>query len=276
MLNDVLNFNIKRELAMNIIVKQSKFRIWFEPVKIEPFAKLNLFCFPFAGGGCAVFKYWQDSFCRTNIYALQLPGRERRIREKPISDISKIVDQISDALQEKKNEPFGIFGHSMGALIGFETIRLLKKKDFPAPLVFFPSAFRAPHIANPNKPIHFLPRMQFIEELKTYGATPQALIDDEETMDLLLPMIRADFSIHERYTYYQDQPLACPIMVHGGKDDCKVSSNDLKEWKLYTASSFSYTEHEGGHFFLMENRNSLLNSINIQLAKILTNIPTNI
>ena len=84
----------------------------------EEGVKARLFCLPFAGGGASVFREWPKKLPRTvQVIALQLPGREGRWNEPPCQAMSDIVDQLVVSLRPILDRPFGIFGHSMGAML---------------------------------------------------------------------------------------------------------------------------------------------------------------
>ncbi|RPI74026.1 MAG: putative thioesterase, partial [Desulfobacteraceae bacterium] len=100
---------------------------WFFIPQPQPAAALRLFCFPFAGGGSVIYYNWPEFFNpKIEIVALRLPGRETRFTEKPFVRMSQLISSLLPALHPLLNKPFAIFGHSMGARIGFDLIRALR------------------------------------------------------------------------------------------------------------------------------------------------------
>src|SRR6185437_9135086 len=80
-------------------------------------ARFRLFCFPFAGGGSAVYRTWPDSLDKAiEVVAIEPPGRLSRIGEKPISDINEFVDELVPKMKEYLDRPFAFFGHCLGGL----------------------------------------------------------------------------------------------------------------------------------------------------------------
>ena len=108
-------------------------------------AKVQLFCFPHAGGGIAHYHRWgrllPDSIA---ILPVNLPGRESRFNEPAIDDVHSLIDRMAPEIIESIREPFALFGHSMGGLIAYELAIRLREHNL-TPLVFFVSASRAPH-----------------------------------------------------------------------------------------------------------------------------------
>ncbi|MFY9226696.1 MAG: thioesterase II family protein [Blastocatellia bacterium] len=234
---------------------------WLSCYKPKPKAKLRLFCFPYAGGGSSVFRTWSDNLPDwVEVCPIQLPGRENRILEKPFHQMSDLVKSVAQAIKPYLDLPFALFGHSMGAWIAFELAHHLNKNfDLLAQHLFVSGRF-APQIAD-NKTLHKLPDKEFREKLEMYGGTPKAVLESDELMELLAPLLKADFSICETYVYQQNSPLTCPISVFGATTDHLVEPDSLIEWKKETSNSFRVEIFNGDHFFLRNYQKELLTSI---------------
>ena len=63
--------------------------------------------------------------------ASSLPGRERRIAEPPFTALEPLVASAVDAIAPLAGRPFALFGHSMGALVAFETARTRRAGRMP-------------------------------------------------------------------------------------------------------------------------------------------------
>jgi len=149
----------------------------------------------------------------------------------------------------------------MGALISFELARQLRRQYAPDPIALFVSAYRAPQLPAPSPPIHSLPQDEFVEALRRLNGTPEAVLQDAELMQLLLPTLRADFAICETYTYTPEVPLECPILAFGGLQDREVSRDDLAAWCHQTHRAFKLRMVPGDHFFLHSARASLVYAV---------------
>src|SRR2546423_7692121 len=101
---------------------------WFQYWKPNPLARLRLFCFPYAGGHAALFRTWSKGLpSEIELCPVQLPGRERRMREKPYANLPELIDTLVGVLSPYLDKPYVLFGHSMGALISFELARALRR-----------------------------------------------------------------------------------------------------------------------------------------------------
>lgn len=225
-------------------------------------ANLRLFCFPYAGGGAASFRRWSDDLPITiEVCPVELPGRGWGIRSTPFTRVLPLVQAIAQALLPYLDKPFAFFGHSMGALVSFELTRLLRREYGLLPLHLFVSGRRAPQIPNLEPPIHTLPESAFLEELRRLKGTPQAVLENAELMQLLIPILKADFAVNETYVYTNEPPLECPITTFGGLQDVEVSCEHLEAWANQTSASFSLQLLPGNHFFLHSAQSLLLQSL---------------
>lgn len=241
---------------------------WFACPRPNPRATLRLFCFPYAGGGATAFRMWpHDLPPDIEVNLVKLPGRESRLREPLFTRIEPLVDAVGQALRPYLDRPFALFGHSMGALICFELARHLRSAYGCSPVRLFASGFRAPHIPDPEPPIHHLPEAEFVEEVRRFDGTPEAVLHNAELMQLMLPILRADFTITETYVYTDAPPLDCPISAFGGLQDRVVSQALITPWSAHTSSSFTLHMFPGNHFFLHSARPLVMWSISQDLRQ---------
>jgi medium-chain acyl-[acyl-carrier-protein] hydrolase len=229
-------------------------------------ARVRLFCFPYAGAGASAFRAWEDQFPEAiHLCRVQLPGRDERIREKPLAHVSDLTGLLVRELEPYLDLPYAFFGHSMGALIAFELARSLRRKNCPVPSHLFLSARRAPHLPARTRPIHDLPVDEFKQELRFFAGTPEQVLENDELMQLLLPTLRADFSVCETHTYLPEVPLAIPITAFGSLGDPEVFRDELEGWRSHTASTMTLTMFPGDHFFLHPMRSQLIEIIGREL-----------
>jgi medium-chain acyl-[acyl-carrier-protein] hydrolase len=77
-------------------------------------------------------------------------------------------------------------------------------------------------------------------------------------MELLSPIVRADFEAIQTYRYMPDEPLDCPITAIGGLQDRDVDRESLEGWRQQTTSSFSLRMLPGDHFFVNSARDMII------------------
>lgn len=222
-------------------------------------ARLRLFCFPYAGGGASVYRRWTTELpAWIELCAVQPPGREERIGVAPIADLTRIVDDVADAMTPLLDRPFAIFGHSLGAALGYETARVLARRGAPEPLLLVVSGHRAPHAPRVRPPIYALPDAEFLDAIFRLDGTPADVLQSEELVALLLPALRADFTLADTYEPSSSQPLACPVRALGGAGDPFVSEAALAAWAEVTRGAFGMRMFAGGHFYLNTQRGRLI------------------
>ena len=237
----------------------------------NPAASLQLFCFPYAGGGASVFSAWRGALPpNVEICAVQLPGREGRLSEPPFTRWPDVAEAATETLMATIARPFALFGHSLGALLAFEVARRLRRERRRAPVHLFVSGCRAPHLPLDKSLTYDLPTQAFVEELRRYGRTPAAVLHCAEVLDIYLPMLRADFRLAELYACHDDAPLSVPISVYGGTADDDVPEAKLDAWRRHTTSAFRRVMFEGGHFFLNERSGAVLSELSRELQTITT------
>src|SRR5579872_609729 len=226
---------------------------WISFRKPSPKARLRLFCFPYAGAGALIFRTWSDGLpADVEVCPVQLPGRGTRLMERPFIHLSPLVEALAQALAPLLDKPFAFFGHSLGALVAFELTRRIRREYGVHPARLFVSAGRAPQTPRGGPTIHALPEKELLAELRMLNSVPSQLLEHEELMAIMLPLLRADFSVYETYVYANEPPLNCPISAFGGLQDQRVKDCDLEAWRVQTSVSFSRRMFPGDHFFLKQ------------------------
>lgn len=221
--------------------------------------KLQLICFPHAGAGSSAYSGWPAALPDTiELRALRLPGREIRWNEQSFTNMTALVRKLAALLRPLTSTPYALFGHSMGALISFELARQFRRERLPAPAHLFLSGARAPHIEDRESPLHRVPDGVFLAELTRRLRRPDIALTNLELAKVLLPILRADFTLCETYHPVPEPPLEIPMSVYGGRRDDRVTYSDLVSWSLYTTRSFKLQLFPGDHFFLKENRDAFL------------------
>jgi medium-chain acyl-[acyl-carrier-protein] hydrolase len=215
---------------------------------------VRLFCFPHAGGGASVFRSWMPQLAPgIEVYPIQLPGREGRWLEPRVARASDLIQTLIEEVGFLFHPPFAFFGHSMGALIAFELARELRRSGGPQPDILIVSGARAPHVADPDPPMHQLPDDLLLEDLKLLDGIPAELLEEPEIVSMMLPTLRADLTMCETYEYRNEQPLDCSISVYGGDSDRKIHLEHLSPWEIHTARGFQLRMFPGNHFFFIRD-----------------------
>jgi medium-chain acyl-[acyl-carrier-protein] hydrolase len=236
--------------------------IWFPYAKPNPTARARLICFPYAGGSALVFRNWINCFGpNVEVCVAQLPGRGRRLLEAPFTSMDPAVDALANVLSEYLDKPLIFFGHSMGALIGFELAHRILRERKGTVLHLFASGRQAPQIPPRDPPTFALAEPEFIKELHRLKGTPPEVLQNQELLTLMLPVIRSDFELVQTYRYSPKEPLKCGITAIGGSEDDEVRREDLEAWREHSEKPFDLLMFPGDHFFLHSLEKMLLRAL---------------
>jgi surfactin synthase thioesterase subunit len=237
------------------------------PAPAGPFAAdppaFRLVCFPHAGGQAAAFRLWPGGLpTGTELFGVQYPGRGSRIGEPPVDRIPEMARHVARALLALPARRMVFFGHSMGALVAFETARQLAAAGHALPEHLFLSGHAPPHLKRTHPPVSLLPDLDFLAQLNArYAAVPAELMQHPDVLALLLPALRADVTAVEAHAGLPRTVLACPITAFGGREDGMATPAQLEAWRDLTNAAFRLRLFRGGHFFLDAERASVLGEI---------------
>jgi len=234
---------------------------WLRPLRAD--ARIRLFCFPYAGGGVAEFARWRLRLpSDIEVLPLSLPGREGRHAEAPHRRVETLAAAISAGIGPAIDRPWAVYGHSMGAAVGFAVASLLCSAGHRPPEHLFFGARGGPGGTRTASPVHHLPEDDFLAALQLrYQAIPAALLADRALLSLFLPSLRADMEIAETAALEGYAPVPAPATVFLGRDDGTATPEDAARWAAWVGSPFTVTSLEGGHFFLKGPNPHLLDGI---------------
>jgi acyl transferase domain-containing protein/surfactin synthase thioesterase subunit len=260
---------------------------WIVLTGVRPAPQRRLICFPFAGGGSAVYQNWAQFIDPTiEVIAIEPPGRLGRITEKPIDDMKEFVDQLVPEMMELVDRPFAFFGHCLGALTMYETARRLIQTTGLRPDHLFVSGARPPDRINDHGhfeervmhdllklaefrislPAYAQPDDVFAEIIRHFNieATEQ-LLSDPELRRLMLPVIRAEFQMASNYQFVPEAPWEIPITCFAAKGDPYVSRKHALGWGRFTNSRLQVHIREGAHFAVVDDMAFIHKIINREL-----------
>lgn len=220
----------------------------------------RIFAFPCACAGASYFRTWQDQFdANIDFIPIQLPGRENRFAEPRIEDMTLLIPDLFEAIQPHLDKPYVFFGHSLGALIAFELAMAIQKQGLFLPDKLIVAAYGAPHLKSDRQSIHHLSDQEFSKKLVAMDGMPTEITANKELLQLLTPIAKSDFKLHETYRYLHQRKLSCPIRAMGGKRDPFVSIDQIQRWQevTYEVCDIGLIE-DGNHYFIHEKRDEIV------------------
>lgn len=216
--------------------------------------KINLFCIPFAGGSYYAYKNFENHVADfINVVPIDIPGRGRRWGKPLLTSMHDMAEDVYQQIKEKLDEPFAVYGHSMGSTVGYLLAeKLIREKKTAIPLHLFASGRQGPPVPTKEKDIYLLPEKEFIEKILAYGGTPREIAESKEMMELFVPIMRADFQAVSTYEYEKTEPLDIPISVLIG-DNEKFTYEEAHTWQAVTKRNIFLKQFPGDHFFIFDH-----------------------
>ncbi|MGW6568820.1 thioesterase II family protein [Streptomyces sp. NPDC054975] len=223
----------------------------FGPVGGEPPAAgdgMRLFCFPHAGGAASAFIALARTLApAVDVLAVQYPGRQDRRGEAPFTEIGRLADALADEVRRTGPSPYAFFGHSMGAVLAYETARRLT--DMPGPAHLFLSGRGAPR-TTPNPHDQLRSDADVLAAVRRLGGTTATVFEDPDILEMVMPTLRADYRALASYTWTAGPALGVPFTVMVGDSDPVVSVSEASAWSRFTTARTDVRVYGGGHFYL--------------------------
>jgi surfactin synthase thioesterase subunit len=215
-----------------------------------------------------MYHAWKDVLpAWINPIALELPGHCVRHKQAAACDWDVLMDVLSDEIRPHLDRPFGIFGHSMGALVGLELAHAVHARFQRMAAWLCASGCVAPSRREPEHNWLDCSPGKVVERLRKLGGTPFEVLDNRELLDVLLPMLRADFHLCGTYRLRPRQPLSSALLILGGtRDDVSHPLENLSAWSVETTGTARMEMIDGGHFFIDTSRDAVTRLVATEVA----------
>ncbi|TVL91236.1 thioesterase II family protein [Streptomyces sp. SAJ15] len=242
-------------------------RRWIRRFHPAADSDVTVVCFPHAGGSASYFQPLSARLTpRAEVLALQYPGRQDRRSEPPLTSVDALVDGIVEVLRGQTDRPMVFFGHSMGGTLAFETARRMEGELGGRLLGLVVSGRRSPGSPRREATVHLRDDAGIIAETRKLQGTASTLLDDEDVVRMIVPVLRADYTAVERYAYRPGPALSCPLHVYTGDADPQVRGDEARGWAEHTRADFRIRTFSGGHFYLAERGEEVIAALREDLA----------
>lgn len=233
--------------------------------------KTKLFFLPHAGGsarGYMVMKRYLDTSIIEPV-PLEMAGRGCRIQESCFTDMESCVEDLYETMKSELSDcPYAVFGHSLGSVVSYELIRYIDRMGMKPPVCAFFSGRSAPGYEFPGPVLSGLNDTEFIEKFNQFQGLPPEILANQNILELVLPVLRADVQLAENYHPDEISKLPCDVYAFYGEKDVLVCKEGMEAWKSVTEQSTGVTSFDGGHFYFKENTESLAKRISSILREL--------
>lgn len=229
-------------------------------IKVHTVSTATLFIFPHAGGAPSYYVPFAQEFSSDlRRIAIPYPGRGGAHDVSSLDGIESLVDRLWRKLSPDTvgDGPIAFFGHSMGALVAFETACRFGAQGRAVDALFV-SACAAPGHSGFDDVADSDDALLAAAAAMT-GIDPQ-LLAHEEFASRILPTLRG-FQAITRYRAPADAVLDCPIQAYVAADDAIATTDNMRHWADRTSRSFDMTTFGGHHFYLEEHAAELAAAI---------------
>jgi surfactin synthase thioesterase subunit len=231
--------------------------LWCRRYRPSRTATARLVCFPHAGGSAPFYLPVASALSPgVDVVAIQYPGRQDRRAEQPLTDVDALADQICDTLLRQPPLPVTFFGHSLGSIIGFETIRRLEASGSPVAHLF--ASGRGGPSTTRDEGVHLRDDNGILNVVRHLNGTDASVLGDRELMHAALPSLRADYQAAETYRCAHDVTIGCPITVLTGDADPETTLSEARAWERHTTGTCTVRIFPGGHFFITGHVNEII------------------
>ncbi|MFI2617281.1 thioesterase II family protein [Streptomyces sp. NPDC018584] len=227
---------------------------FIRPRRVDDPALRLVVCHHAGGSGSAYFPLARHLPADWDVLLVDLPGRGRRHRDTPLRDIGAMAARVTEDVLPWTGPPLALLGHSMGAVVAFETALRLQERAVPVAWVGV-SGRLAPADCGPVA--HLDPRLpdrELMAGLSAMGGIPERFDEAPEFRHRFLRLVRHD--LHALGTAHSDAargPLTAALTAYGAARDELAPAELIDNWAAETRGPFTRHVFDGGHFHFFDD-----------------------
>lgn len=238
---------------------------WF-PFGTAEDAPVRLLCLPHAGAGAALYRTWGRGLPATVAACpVQPPGRGARSAEQPLTSAREVARQLAPEVLRTVRPPYAIFGHSAGALCAFEVVREIRRLGGRLPVHLFVSGRRPPSMPVRRTELVGLSLDELVVVLRRLGGTPEEVLAEPVLLELIQPLLVADFHVNQAYRYRAEPRLPIPITTFASTRDPFAEPAEVAGWQEETSERYAQFVLDGDHFAIFEHAAAAFAGIAVDL-----------
>ncbi|MFL1427675.1 MULTISPECIES: thioesterase II family protein [unclassified Nocardiopsis] len=239
-------------------------------VRVRPVGSpvARVFLFHHAGGAHTAFRGWGRRFPEGwEVYSVESPGRGHLAEEPFATAMDPLVGRITAAVAPLSDVPVGLFGHSMGAAVAYETARSLAASGAARAVWLGMSGHPAPVADVPDARLDRLSSHELRARVGALGGLPDAITADDALWSLFEPRLRADLSLVRAWRAQgPPAPQPVPLTLFAGEDDPVAGPGHVAGWAGLAQRPRGLRVFPGGHFYPAGNRERIIAAITGEVA----------
>lgn len=228
-----------------------------------------LLAYPHAGAGAPAYLGWPARFAGAfDVYACQPPGRHDRFHEPMASSITEIASRLAEQIARLPTRRVVLLGHSMGALVMYETAVAMRAAGSDTPVALIASGHPSPLAMADAEPDRPRTDEDLLALCRRLGADEvEEMCVDVEHRALVLGPLRHDLALLDAYRLPAErEPLDVPILLLRGSRDEATPAGIVDDWSMLTTGEVSARVYDGGHFFIRADRDQVTGDVEAYLA----------
>lgn len=230
--------------------------------------KMNLFCLPPAGSSASLYATWGKlTTDNITLIPVEYPGHGSLVRHPLITDPVELTQHIVEKIQSHGDQPFILFGHSVGAAMAWRVEQAIRNTNLHEQLQMLVISGR-PELEFSSKmsPKRFLSREGLVSALRRYNAVPEELLANDDAMDFFLSILRSDFHLNDNMLNDSISQTDIPLLTFYGEDDPDIPEQaQMQAWQKHSSHWLGCYPLAGDHFFFHNPA-----SLNSMIEKICT------
>lgn len=227
---------------------------------------VSLLCLPCAGASATMYLRWRRSLpWWVELVPVELPGRGGRLTEGLVEDFDVLITRLCAEQAHAMRGNFAIFGHSMGALLAYGMAQRLRAQGRLLPSALVVSGSAAPTMRNPDRFVGKDNEAALIADLRKQGGTPEEVFANAELMRITLDAMKADYLVCQSFRAADRAPLNLPVHAFAGRQD-DIDAQRIDAWSAEAAGIFTLDWFEGGHFFIRQQEDAMLDVLTQRLG----------
>lgn len=232
-------------------------------------AALRLFCLHHAGGGASLFAEWQRALGPSvSVLPVQLPGRERRVRDPRFTAMADLVGELAEHLGPHLDAPHVFYGHSMGALVAFNLIHARVAAGARAPEALVVGACNPPDVPPVSASTKGMTRDQLVQWLLDAGGMSPMVLKYPDWVDAAVALLHDDLRLCNSHEIGRREPLPFPVLAYAGQSDPLLASEAMAGWSRHGGGAFELRTVFGGHLFVRDSQKRFLTLLEADLARL--------